>query len=244
MLVLRPLGEFGFLFWRVIRTLPHAFRDHRRVSYQLDHVGVNSIPIILVIGLFTGAIIAWQGAYQFKGMVTLSILGGQTSRVIMMEMAPILTALIVSGRIGASMAAEIGTMKVTEQIDALKIMAIDPVRYVVLPRFLGLTLMMPVLTLFTVSVALVGAYFVADYFLHLGSHVFFGSVRDFFHLSDLLGGLAKSAIFGMMISLIGCFKGLSAEGGAQGVGTVTISAFVVSSVCILAGDFLLWIILF
>lgn len=242
--LLTPIGKFGYLLWQLILNIPYGFRDRKRVIYQLDHVGVNSIPIVLLIGFFAGAIIAWQGAYQFKGMVSLSVLGGQVVRVVMMEMAPIMTALVISGRIGASMTAEIGSMKVSEQIDALRTMSIDPVRYIVLPRFLGLTIMMPVLTAFALAVSVIGAFLVSNYFLAITPQVFFDSVRDFFQLGDLVGGLIKSVIFGMAIALIGCYKGLNTSGGARGVGAATIAAFVISAVVILVSDFLLWIILF
>lgn len=244
MRVLNALGEFGFMLWQVLQNLRYVWRDRRRIIYQLDHVGVNSIPLVLLIGLFAGAIIAWQAAYQFKGMISLSVLGGQVSRVVMMEMAPVLTALVIAGRIGASMTAEIGSMKITEQIDALRCMSIDPVRYIVLPRFLGLSLMMPILTFFALLIAVLGSWLVSDFFLDLTRQVFFQSVRDFFDFSDLFGGLIKGTVFGMLISLIGCYKGLRAQGGAKGVGEATISSFVISAIAILGGDFLLWIILF
>lgn len=242
--VLQSLGRFGFLLWRLLLNLRYSWQDRRRILEQLDHIGVNSIPLVLVIGIFAGATLSWQGAYQFKGMVSLSVLGGQVARVLMMEMAPVLTALVISGRIGASMTAEIGTMKVTEQIDALRTMSIDPVRYIVLPRFLSLTIMMPVLIVFATMIALLGGFMVANMFLEITHQIFLNSIRDFFEIGDLLGGLAKGVIFGMMISLIGCFKGLETTGGAQGVGLATIASFVISAVSILAGDFLLWIILF
>ncbi|MEO1448325.1 MAG: ABC transporter permease [Bacteroidota bacterium] len=239
-------GAFGYLLWQVLGTTRYALkpRDRSRILYQMDHIGVNSIPLVLLIGTFAGAIIAWQAAYQFKGMVSLSVLGGQVTRVVMMEMAPVLTALVISGRIGASMTAEIGSMQVSEQIDALRTMSIDPVRYIVMPRFLGLTLMMPVLTLFALLVAVLGAYLVSQYFLGLSFQVFFTSVRDFFSLSDLFGGMIKGSLFGIMIALIGCYKGLETTGGARGVGDATIASFVTAAIAILAGDFLLWIILF
>ncbi|MEM6342711.1 MAG: ABC transporter permease [Bacteroidota bacterium] len=244
MRVLNALGEFGFLLWQVLQNLRYVWRDRKRIIYQLDHVGVNSIPLVLLIGLFAGAIIAWQAAYQFRGMVSLSVLGGQVSRVVMMEMAPVLTALVIAGRIGASMTAEIGSMKITEQIDALRTMSIDPVRYIVMPRFLGLSLMMPILTFFALLIAVLGSWLVSNFFLNITHQVFFQSVRDFFAFGDLLGGLIKGTVFGMLISLIGCFKGLHTQGGARGLGEATISSFVISAIAILGGDFLLWIILF
>ncbi len=238
------LGEFGYLLLQVLGTLRHALRDRRRVAYQLEHVGVASIPLVLLVGFFAGAIIAWQAAYQFKGLISLSVLGGQATRVIVMEMGPVLTALVIAGRIGASMTAEIGTMKVTEQVDALRTMALDPVRHIVMPRFLGLSLMMPVLSVFSILSAVLGAYVVSDYFLDVSHTIFLESIRTYFQLQDLVGGLLKSLFFGMLISLIGCHLGLGTSGGARGVGRSTITSFVVSAIFILVGDFLLWLILF
>lgn len=238
------LGEFGYLLWQVLLHLPHAWRDRRRLAYQLDHVGVNSIPLVLLIGFFAGTIIAWQAAYQFSGVVSLDILGGQVARVSVMEMGPVLTALVVAGRIGASMTAEIGTMVVTQQVDALRTLAIDPVRYLVLPRVLGLGIMMPVLTMFANVVSIAGAYLVSGFFLDITYQTFIDSIQSFFELRDLMGGLLKACLFGIIISLIGCYMGLSTSGGAKGVGQSTITSFVLAAVFILVGDFLLWLILF
>ncbi len=238
------LGEFGYMTYQVALSLRHSFRDRHRLAFQMDHVGVNSIPLVILVGLFAGAIIAWQGAYQFQGMVSLDILGGQSARIIVMEMGPVLTALVIAGRIGASMTAEIGTMKATEQIDALRTMALDPVRYVVLPRFLSLSLMMPLLTLFSNFAGIFGCFVVSNYFLDISQETFLDSIKFFFEMKDLIGGLIKALLFGMLISLVGCYKGLSTSGGARGVGRSTISSFVISAIFILVGDFFLWLILF
>lgn len=244
MKVLTALGEFGYMAYQVALTLRYSLRDRKRLAFQMDHVGVNSIPLVMLVGFFAGAIIAWQGAYQFKGMVSLDVLGGQSARIIVMEMGPVLTALVIAGRIGASMTAEIGTMKVTEQVDALRTMAMDPIRYIVLPRFIGLSLMMPVLTLFANFVGIFGCFVVSSYFLDISQETFLDSIKTFFEMKDLTGGLIKSLFFGMLISLIGCYKGLSTSGGARGVGRSTISSFVLSAIFILIGDFFLWLILF
>lgn len=244
MKVLNQLGEFGYLGYQVGINLRFSWRDRRRLWFQMDHVGVNSIPLVMLVGFFAGAIIAWQGAYQFKGMVSLDVLGGQAARVIVMEMGPVLTALVIAGRIGASMTAEIGTMKVTEQVDALRTMALDPVRYIVLPRFLALTIMMPILTLFANLVGILGSFLVSSYFLDITRQTFQESIKTFFQVQDLAGGLFKALIFGILISLIGCYMGLSTSGGARGVGKSTIASFVLSAIFILIGDFFLWLILF
>lgn len=229
---------------RVTLNLRYVAHDRRRLAEQMDHVGVNSILLVLMVGFFAGTIIAWQAAYQFTGMISLDVLGGQVARVSVMEMGPVLTALVIAGRIGASMTAEIGTMVVTQQVDALRTLALDPTRYLVLPRVLGLMLMMPVLTMFSDIVAIVGAYLVSGYFLDITYQAFLESIHTFFQVRDLLGGLVKSCVFGLLIALIGCYMGLSTTGGAKGVGRATITSFVLSAVLILVSDFLLWLILF
>lgn len=229
---------------QVVLNLRHAFSDRRRLIEQLDHVGVNSILLVMLVGFFAGTIIAWQAAYQFSGMISLDVLGGQVARVSVMEMGPVLTALVIAGRIGASMTAEIGTMVVTQQVDALRTLALEPVRFLVMPRVLGLIIMMPILTMFSDIVAIIGAYLVSGYFLDITYQSFLESIHTFFQTRDLVGGLVKSCVFGALISFIGCYMGLSTAGGAKGVGRATITSFVLAAVSILVGDFLMWLILF
>lgn len=238
------LGEYGFLIWSVLLNIRFAGKDTGRILYQMEHIGVNSIPLVLLIGFFSGSIIAWQGAYQIKGLAPLSVLGGQATRVIAMEIGPILTALILAGRIGSSLTAEIGSMKITEQIDALRTLSIDPVRYVVLPRFLGLMIMTPPLTLFANVTGVLGAYIILNNFLGISGEVFFDSVKNFFEMKDLYAGLIKGSIFGFIISTIGCYVGMSTVGGSEGVGKATIQSFVYTSLAILITDYFLWLILF
>ena len=238
------LGEYGWLLWRVLGCLRFTIKDHRRIFYQMEHIGVKSVPLVLLIGFFSGSIIALQGAYQIKGLAPLSVLGGQAARVIVMEIGPILTALIIAGRIGSSLAAEIGSMKITEQIDALRTLSIDPIRYLVLPRFLGLSVMMPVLTLFANLMGLFGAYVVMRNLLEVTGEVYFDSVKSFFQVKDLLGGLFKGTIFGIIIGTIGCFSGLNTTGGSEGVGKSTIFSFVYTALMILLADYFLWLVIF
>jgi phospholipid/cholesterol/gamma-HCH transport system permease protein len=210
----------------------------------MEHIGVNSLPLVLIIAVFTGAVAAWQAAYQLKGIAPLSFLGGATSRAIITELGPVLTGIVIAGRVGASIAAELGTMKVTEQIDALETMAISPIRYLAMPRFLAAIIMMPVLVLFANLIAVLGAYIVSDYFLGVSFDVFFNSVKRFFAFSDLVAGLVKTIFFGGVTSLLGCHIGFRTKGGAEGVGLATIRSFVMSAALILILDYLLWIFLF
>ncbi len=156
----------------------------------------------------------------------------------------LITALVVAGRVGASIAAELGTMRVTEQIDALETMALDPVRYLVVPRFLAGIIMLPILTIIADLVAILGGLAVAVWFLDLTSYTFLNGVRLFFDLQDLFAGLVKSIVFGAIIATIGCFQGFRTLGGAEGVGFSTTRAVVVSSILILLSDYLIASVIF
>ncbi len=244
LLFLREVGQISTLLLRITRSTHRIVRDRRLVIEQMAHIGVGSLPLVLIIGLFTGMVSAWQAAYQFKGMISFSLIGGAVSRAIFIELGPVLNAIVIAGRVGASIAAEIGTMKVTEQIDALESMAINPVRFLAMPRFVGAVIMMPILVIFANTIALLGAFLVANFFLDLTPEVFFGSVERFFQTKDILSGLVKSVAFGGITSLLGCHIGFRASGGAEGVGFATIRAFVLSSAMILIIDYSLWTIIF
>ncbi len=237
-------GETAILFGNSARYLPRIVRDRRLLFDQMEHIGTDSIPLVVVIGFFTGMVSAWQAAYQFKGIMPLSFLGAAVSRAIFIELGPVLTAIIIAGRVGASIAAEIGTMKVTEQIDALESLAISPVRYLALPRILAAIIMMPPLVVFANTIALGGAFLVSNFFLGITAKTFFDSVQQYFHLGDVIGGLTKAFFFGGVTALIGVQVGFNASGGAEGVGNATIRAFVLSSASILILDYVLWTVLF
>jgi phospholipid/cholesterol/gamma-HCH transport system permease protein len=210
----------------------------------MEHVGVGSIPLVTIIAVFTGAVAAWQAAYQLKGIAPLSFLGTATSRAIITELGPVLTAIVIAGRVGASIAAELGSMKVTEQIDALDTMGISPVRFLATPRFFAAIIMMPVLVVFANSIAIIGAYFISNLFLGVSFNVFFESVRRYFEFGDLLFGLIKGMMFGGVTALLGCHIGFKTEGGAEGVGNSTIRSFVLSSAMILILDYIMWTLIF
>ncbi len=238
------MGQISKLFFGIVKSFIMIPRSRKIIFYQMEHIGVNSLPLVLIIAIFTGAVAAWQAAYQLKGIAPLSFLGAATSRAIVTELGPVLTGIVIAGRVGASIAAELGTMRVTEQIDALEAMAISPVRYLAMPRFLGAVLMMPVLLIFADAIAVFGAYVVSNYFLGVSFSVFFTSVKRFFAFSDLMAGLVKTIFFGGVTALLGCHIGFKTEGGAEGVGLSTIRSFVLSAALILILDYLLWMLFF
>jgi phospholipid/cholesterol/gamma-HCH transport system permease protein len=241
---LEEFGQISILLFGMIKNLKNIHRTRKTILHQMEHIGVDSLPLVIIISIFTGAVAAWQAAYQLKGIAPMSLLGGTTSRAIITELGPVLTGIVIAGRVGASIAAELGTMKVTEQIDALEIMAIDPVRFLAMPRFLASVLMMPILVIFANTIAIAGAFVVSDYFLNVPFNVFFNSVRQFFVFSDLTGGLIKTVVFGGVTALLGCHIGFRTGGGAEGVGLATIRSFVMSAAMILILDYFLWTLLF
>lgn len=240
----QEFGEVVRLFYEIIKSVPRLFKSRKIFFYQLEHVGVNSIPLVLIIATFTGAVAAWQAAYQLKGIAPLSFLGSATSRSIITELGPVLTAIVIAGRVGASIAAELGSMKVTEQIDALETMGINPVSYLATPRVIASILMMPILVIFADAISIIGAYIISNFFLGVSFNVFFISVQRYFEFGDFLFGLVKGMFFGGVTALLGCHIGFRTSGGAEGVGLSTIRSFVISSAMILILDYVLWTLIF
>lgn len=242
--LIEQTGAIFILLGKILRSSIHLWRNRRLVFDQMLLIGVHSLPLVSIIAVFTGAVSAWQAAYQFEGLVPLDYLGAGTSTAIFIELGPVLTGIILAGRVGSSIAAELGTMKVTEQIDALESLAIDPVPYLALPRFFAATMMTPVLTIFADFVAVMGAFIVSNILIGQAAHVFFDSVQSSFELRSLLGGLTKALVFGATIAVVGCFVGFRTSGGAEGVGRATIQAFVLSAALILIHDYILATIIF
>jgi phospholipid/cholesterol/gamma-HCH transport system permease protein len=241
---LEEFGQVSLLLFRIFKYFPKIIKNRRLLFYQMEHIGVNSLPLVVIIAAFTGAVSAWQAAYQLKGVAPMSFLGTATSKAIITELGPVLTAIVIAGRVGASIAAELGSMKVTEQIDALETMGISPIRYLAMPRFFASIFMMPILVVIANTIAVGGAYLISNYFLDISFDVFFDSVKRFFFFGDFIFGMIKGIVFGGMTSLVGCHIGFKTEGGAEGVGNSTIRSFVLSSALILILDYLMWTLIF
>lgn len=231
------LGESG-------RQLFRGLRAFRLVVEQMRSIGVGSLWLVFVVSLFTGAVAAVQAAYQFSSVVPLKYLGAVILRSVIIELGPVLTALVVGGRVGASIAAELGTMRVTEQIDALEVMAINPVRYLVVPRVVAAIVMLPVVTVFANAIAIFGGFIVAVTTIGVSTHTYVIGLKQFFYMKDLYSGLLKAFFFGGIIGTMGCYYGFATEGGAEGVGLATTRAVVSSCVLVLISDYVLANVLF
>ena len=206
------------------------------VVEQMRRLGVDSIPIALFLAVFTGIVLALLASYIFTGAVPLYFVGALVAKTIMMELGPVLTGMALAGRVGANIAAELGTMKVTEQIDALETLAVDVHAYLVVPRVIAATLMFPVVTAMAVAVGVTSGWITATNLLDLSTQEFFKGVRQFYGFKDVWFGLVKSASFGCAIALMGALTGLRTQGGAQGVGRSTTRAVVLGCEAILVLD--------
>ncbi len=238
------IGGIVLLVFRVFKRIPSIFSNLRNTFRQMERIGIGSIPLVLVTSLFVGAVTAVQAAYQFHGYVPLRYLGAVVGKAVTLELGPVLTALVVGGRVSAAMAAELGTMKVTEQIDAMEMIAIDPVEYLVIPRIAAAVIMLPVLTVFSDFIAIMGGMVVSDLAVGVSPRIFTEGLKLLFRYQDVIGGLIKTFFFGFIISLMGCYNGFSTKGGAEGVGISTMRAVVSSCLLILVSNYLLATIIF
>ena len=231
----------------LLSTIAWMFRPPYRFRVlfkQMEFVGVKSIIVVLIAGAFTGMVFALQSYYGFRMFGGESLVGATVALGVTRELGPVFTALMVTGRVGSAMAAEIGTMKVTEQVDALHSMSVNPVHYLVMPRIVAAIVMLPVLTVVSDFVGIVGGYFVGVELLNINSGIFVAKIVEFVDLGDIYNGLIKAACFGLILSLIGCYKGMKTTGGAEGVGKATTQSVVLSSVMIFISDYFLTSVMF
>ncbi len=238
------IGDFSTFFYRSIFVSWKINTTKWRILHQIYYIGIGSLPIIIIIAVFTGLVSTVQTSYQLIGSVPRYIIGSTLGRMVMIELGPILTALMVSGRCASSMAAEIGTMRVTEQIDALETMAIDPYRFLNLPRIIGTLIAVPILTVIAEFVAIACGAVYAHNFLNIPFSVFNYGLTHYFFARDFFGGLAKSFFFALVIAASGCYFGFKVKGGAKEVGRAATYAVVTASILILVLDFLIALVIF
>jgi phospholipid/cholesterol/gamma-HCH transport system permease protein len=233
------VGAIFVFYIKMLKALPASLTRPHLLMEQMLILGVQSIPIVLLTSVFVGSISAWQVQYIFGDAVPLTYLGAGVGKAVFTELGPVLTALVITGRIGAKLAAELGTMKVTEQVDAMVCLSLDPYAYLLTPRLAASCVMVPVLTIFAVALAIVSAQVIADMFLGLSFAAFYKGVRLLFKTQDVVLCLAKAFVFGMVISLSGCYYGFHAKGGAVGVGAYTKKAVVAAMVMVLISNLIL-----
>ncbi len=233
---LTGLGRLGHFLSDVGRSVREVGTWGGLTVYQMRRIGVQSVPIALFIAVFTGIVLALQAEYTFSGAVPLYFVGTLVGKTIMLELAPVLVGLSLAGRVGANIAAELGTMRVTEQVDALETLAYNPYAYLVVPRIVAATVMFPFVVVLAMGVGIAAGWITALNLLDLSTTEFVKGLRLFYEFKDIWFGMVKSMSFGLAIAVIGCVKGLTTRGGAEGVGTSTTRAVVLSAEMILVLD--------
>jgi phospholipid/cholesterol/gamma-HCH transport system permease protein len=203
----------------------------------MEYIGFGSLPIILLVGAFTGAVMSLQSVNAFRQFGLESFAGGTTGKAIALELGPVLTSLMLAGRAGAGIATELGTMRITEQIDALESMAVNPHQYLILPRIVGSALVAPILTLLFFVIGMGGAYVSAVLIMKVDQGQWIANLRDIVETQDVFQGFLKAIVFGFMVALVGCYQGYHASGGGRGVGIGTTRAVVIASVSTLILDY-------
>jgi phospholipid/cholesterol/gamma-HCH transport system permease protein len=245
--VLAGVEEMGKIILLFVSVIAWMFRPPfklRNIFKQMEFVGVKSIFVVVLTGTFTGMVMALQGYHGFRMFSAESLVGGTVALGMTRELGPVLTSLMVTARAGSAMAAELGTMRVTEQIDALYVMAANPVKHLIVPRVIAGVLMVPLLTVVADFTGILGGYFVGVHILGINSGIFIKNITRLVDLNDIYNGLVKAACFGLILSLVGCYKGFNTYGGAEGVGRATTEAVVLASIAILISDYFLTAVMF
>ncbi len=233
---LTSVGRMGHFLSDVLRSAREVGTWAGLTAVQMRRIGVQSLPIAIFIAVFTGIVLALLSSYSFTGAVPLYFVGTFVGKAMMLELAPVLVGLALAGRVGANIAAELGTMRVTEQVDALETLAYDPNSYLVVPRVVAATLMFPAVVAIAESVGVVSGWATAVNLLDLSTTEFVKGLRLFYQFKDIWFGLVKAMSFGLAIALIGCYHGLTTRGGAEGVGRATTTAVVRGAQAILVLD--------
>lgn len=227
---------FGIIYWSVLGPFKGKFAKRQSIFDQMVFVGIRSIIIVIFVDIFTGIVLAMQTAYQLEKMGAVLYVASLVAISLCRELSPVLTGLVVAGRAGSAIAAQLGTMKVSEQIEALDTMAINPIRFLAVPRFLALLLMLPALTILGNLSGIFGGFLVGTGSLHINPDLYMQTAFKYLALKDIYTGLLKSFVFGMIIALIACFEGLNTGGGAEGVGRATTRTVVISFILIILAD--------
>ena len=236
--------QFTLLSVRAVIALFTPPRFPSQMYLQMDAIGIGSLNIVILTGLFTGMVLALQTALSLDTFGAKNYVGRVVSISMVRELGPVLTALMVSGRVGSGIAAELGSMVVTDQINAMRAMGSDPLRKLVVPRLVAALVMLPMLTILSDTLGLAGGYLISIVILKISGGLYFQTATDAISIEDIVGGMIKPVVFGFIIAMTGCYMGLNTSGGTQGVGRSTTQSVVVCSVLVLFSDFLLTRIFF
>src|SRR5271163_1305593 len=230
-------GQVVFLFQDVMRCLFRYPIRFNLLAKQIDFIGAKSVGVVIITGGFIGAVFAAQCEFQFKRLGMSSAVGPVVAIAMCRELGPVLCALMIAGRVGSAMAAELATMKITEQIDALRALAVYPTEYLIVPRFLAMLVSMPILVGLAITCGVGAGYYVAVHVLAVPGVYYWNNTKEYTHSKDIWIGVVKGFFFGLIILLVGCNKGLQASEGAEGVGLATTEAVVDAFIIVLIANF-------
>ncbi len=236
---LRHVKYISDLIYNTIIRVPLLVKNVNLTTHQMYIIGVESLPLVAVTSVFVGGEAVIQANFQFAGMVPLRYLGYAVSKSLVTELCPVLTAFVVSSRISTAIAAEIGSMKTSEQLDAMTCLSLDSFRYLIMPKFVACVLMLPVLVIFSELIAFIGSIITAMFFIDVSLYVYLTGLKLFFSLPDMIIGILKTTVFGAIIAITGAHFGFQSRKGAQGVGEATTRAVMFSAVLILFFDFMI-----
>lgn len=232
-------GRYFSIVWWMLRNVSNAREYSRNILQQMVMIGNNSIPIVLFVSTFVGMVTAVQSSYQLYEWIPRTVVGALVIKSVLLELVPLLTALVLAGKVGATITAEIGTMRVTEQIDALEALAFDPISFLITPRVLAGIFMFPILVIFGDCVALLGGMFGASAVAGISSEAFLEGMKNSFETWDAVYGIIKSVFFGYIITSVACYQGYKVQGGSEGVGKATMNTVVLTCLIVVVMDFVL-----
>lgn len=233
------LGNYFSIIWRMIVHAGYAREYSQNILQQMVTIGNNSIPIVLFVSFFVGMVTAVQSSYQLYDWIPRTVVGALVTKSVLLELVPLLSALVLAGKVGATITAEIGTMRVTEQIDALESLAFDPISFLITPRVLAGVLMFPVLVVFGDVVAILGGMFGASSIAGIPVEIFIEGMKSSFRTYDAIFGIIKGIFFGYIITSIACYQGYTVQGGSEGVGRATMNTVVLTCLAVVVMDFIL-----
>jgi len=239
LLFLAGAGEYILLIWNVMIAAIKRPPSWSLIREQLYNIGVLSLPVVAMTGFSTGLVLAAQSFFQLSDKGLAGATGLMVGKAMITELGPVLTAFMVTGRVGAAMCAELGSMRVTEQIDALETMAVNPLQHLIAPRFISGMIMMPLLTVFGIFMGIFGGYLISVFHFKMPPTTYFDPMPIYINHFDLFIGIVKACVFGILIVTISCFKGMKTSGGAEGVGRATTNSVVVCYTFILFTNFLI-----
>ena len=240
----RAFGQYALFVMLIGKTMFTTKLKFSKLFVQMERIGIQSFPISMLTGFFAGAVMALQTYSGFRQLGSEVMIGPVVAMTITRELGPVLTGLMVAGRCSSGIAAEIGTMRITEQIDALETLCINNFQYLIVPRVLAATIVLSFLAIFSMAFGILGGYLVCVFVFHLNPVSYVDGVREFLKISDIIGGLIKAAVFGFILSSVGALKGFYTWGGAKGVGIATTQSVVIASIAILISNYFLAILLF